>query len=370
MFLGAATLALNSKLVSNLLKNLKARKHLKSHEDKTPPKTLSDLTLAINLGNNTDNADDFFGLLLAQQTLPFQTLFLVDQEPSALESWQHFQIQKIPNSKIVASAAKPQLYSQKSWALQQLLNQVETEFVLFLDTNVRLSHPRSLFSLYEECSSLRKGRYSFASVFPRNKNLDMVSVLSNQVFVNLYYFLPNHWTSSKLKTMSAGNEEVMFANAQRLKNYNFLTKVSHSTNYGAKLAQLFKAKEGHSEFFDGGAFFQSNYYSTINSAILNLSKMSLESKNSRTLTLIYAAIVFWAFVLPFVFIPFAILNPCWIAALLVIIWGQYRLMQELDLSPAFLISTPMTASLYALMQLWGITQSPDQKKLLGRFLGA
>ncbi|MEZ4814003.1 MAG: glycosyltransferase family 2 protein [Bdellovibrionota bacterium] len=370
MLLGAATLALNSVLVKNLLSNLKNRRHLKSHEDKIAPSTLNDFTLAIPLRNEAANLKKLLPLLSAQYSTPARTLFLDDQSTDdSLEILQAFQ-EKNSHVEILNGTKPPYPFNGKVWALKQLLEKVETEFVIFMDADVQMTHPRALFSLSEEARPLKQGKYSFASVFPRSKAKLDTSILVNQIFVQLYYFLPAHWTDSQLMTMSTGSGRVMVINAQKLREYNFLDKIADTTHDGLRLAQLFKAKERSVAFFDGGAFFQSDYYPSLVSAFKGLSRSSFETRRSQWATLAFSVIVFWAFVLPFVFLPFAIINPCWIAALFVILWGQYRLMQELDLNPVFVATTPIAASLLCLTHLWGAIKDKMeiQEEWRGRLL--
>jgi len=370
MIFGASTLALNSLLVKNLLENLKNRKHLKSHEDKKAPDYLSDFTLAVPVRNEVENLKRFLPLLASQYSAPAKTLFYDDQsDDSSLQVLRDFQT-KQKNVEIIEGDIPPYPFNGKIWALKQLLAHVKTEFVIFMDADVRMTHPRALFSLSEEALPLKQGKYSFASVFPRSKASTDASLLVNQIFVQLYYFLPAHWNDSHLMSMSTGSGQLMIVNAQKLREYNFLDKISDSTHDGLRLAQLFKAKERSVAYFDGGAFFQSSYYPSLSSAFKGLSRSSFEAKRSEWSSLAFSVIVFWAFVLPFVFLPFAILNPCWIGALFVILWGQYRLMQELDLQPLFIAATPISASLLCLVHLWSALKNKMdiQEEWRGRLL--
>lgn len=370
MILGASTLALNSVLVKNLLENLKNRRHLKSHEDKQAPQILSDFTLAVPLRNEAENLKSFLPLLASQFSAPAQTLFYNDQSTdSTLELLKDFQ-SKQPNVEILDGDTPPFPFNGKVWALKQLLKNVKTDFVIYMDADVRMAHPRALFSLSEEALPLKQNKYSFASIFPRSKAPLDASLLVNQIFVQLYYFLPARWNESQLMSMSTGSGHVMVINAHKLREYNFLDKISDSTHDGLRLAQLFKAKERAVAFFDGGAFFQSTYYPSLTSAFKGLSRSVFEDKRSKWATLAFSVIVFWAFVLPFIFLPFAILNPCWIAALFVILWGQYRLMQELDLEPLFVATTPVAATMLCLVHLWSAVKHnmEIQEEWRGRLL--
>lgn len=370
MIFGASTLALNSLLVKNLLENLKNRKHLKSHEDKKAPELLSDFTLAIPIRNEEENLKSFLPLLTSQYSAPAQTLFYDDQSnDSSLQILKDYQA-KQKDVEIIEGDIPPYPFNGKIWALKQLLTHVKTEFVIYMDADVRMTHPRALFSLTEECLALKQGKYSFASVFPRSKATTDASLLVNQIFVQLYYFLPASWNDSNLMSMSAGSGQIMIVNASKLREYNFLDKISDSTHDGLRLAQLFKAKERSVSYFDGGAFFHSSYYPSLGSAFKGLSRSSFEMKRSQWASLAFSVIVFWAFVLPFVFLPFAIINPCWIAALFVILWGQYRLMQELDLQPLFVAATPLSASLLCLVHLWSAFKNKMdiQEEWRGRLL--
>lgn len=370
MIVGASTLILNSYLVKNLLTNLKTRKHLKSHEDKIAPGILKDFTLAVPVRNEEENLKQFLPLLKAQYSSPARTLFLDDQSTdSSFELLKAF-AEGAERIEVLKGSEPPPHYSGKVWALKQLLDRVETEFVIFMDADVRMSHPRALFSLSEEALPLKQGKYSFASVFPRSKASPYASLLVDQIFVQLYYFLPAHWNDSQLMSMSTGSGHVMAINARKLREYNFLEKISGSTHDGVRLAQLFKAKERSVAFFDGGAFFQSEYYPGLKKAFEGLTRSAFEVKRSEWASLAFSVILFWAFVLPFVFLPFAVLNPCWIGALFVILWGQYRLMQELDLKPLFVASTPVAATLLCLVQLWSAVKNKMevQEEWKGRLL--
>jgi len=359
MIVGASTFILNSVLVKNLINNLKNRSHLKTHEDEEAPEILKDLTLAMPLRNEEENLKEFLPLLENQQSLPEKIIFLNDQSSDyTLSIAQNFKKQSTKSFvKIIEGKEIPPNFRGKIWALKQLLEEVDTEFVLFMDADVRLSHSRALFSLYQEAKALRQGRYSFATVFPRPKASKDASLLVNQVFVHLYYLLPYNWKTAHTGNSATGCSQVMFVNAPKLREYKFLDQISFSTHDGLRLARLFKQKEKFVNYFDGGAFFQSEYYSNLFNAFKGFSRNSFEADASILRTLGVTALLFWAFVLPFIFLPFAIINPCWIGALFIILWGQYRLMQELDLDPLFIATTPVAATLSCVVHLWSTLKS-------------
>ncbi len=344
MIVGASAFVLNSFLVKNLIKNLKNRKHLKSFEDLSPPQTLQGLTLAMPLRNEAKNLRSFLPLLANQHSQPERFLFLDDQSTDETQSiLTQFAAERPTQARILTGTEPPENFRGKAWALKQLLAHVETPYLVFIDADVRLSHPRALFSIFEEARPIKQGRYSFASVYPRPKAARDASLLVNQLFVHLYYL-------NRSKAVGCG--QVMLIDTEKLREYKFLDKISSSTDNGLKLAQLFEKKEKCVAYFDGGAFFQSEYYPTLLSALKGFSRTSIEADNSPLIAIGVSILIFWCFILPFVFLPFVILNPWWLAALFTILWGQYRLMQELDLSPLFVATTPVAATLSCGVHLW------------------
>ena len=226
---------------------------------------------------------------------------------------------------------------------ETMLDHVRTPFVLFMDSEVRLSHRNSLWSLYRECDLLRFGHYSFASVYPRSRARADVALLSNQIFANLYYLLP---------AVAGACEQLMFINADKLKSSRFLETVATSLDPATALAKLFKESEKKISFFDGGQLFHSAFYSSFPVAFRAFQEKYSLREAAKFKDVLWSTLLFWSFILPFVLLPFCLTNPWWLASLLMVLWGQYRLTQELNLPLWFVVGTPVSASLAAISQLW------------------
>jgi hypothetical protein len=203
----------------------------------------------------------------------------------------------------------------------------------------------------------QRRKVAFLSVFPRPQVGFGAVLLVHQIYTHLYYFLP--FNAEKLDNASAvaGCGQLMLMRSDDLRALGGFGRLRSSTHDGLKLARIFKQSGQSVLNVDGGEAFANLMYENFRSAFRGFSRNSFEATNSIVNTLAISALLFWVFVLPFVLFPVLLLHPAWLAAFLLMLYGQYRIARELELGMSHVALTPVKALASIGVHLWGATRA-------------
>ena len=337
-------------LTRNMLVNLRQRRRLSGAT--TSSQILSELTLCIPARNERSNLSELIPQILALRARPQECLILDDESTDGTRELIEQLCAEHPWIRRVVGVPPENTWRGKVWALEQLKTAAQSPWLLFLDADVRLTSNDSLSALWEQ--RLESG---FVSVFPRITSRFMTSLLTHQIPIHLYYFLPANFESLSMPTAMAGCGQVMLVEKSSLNQLAAFAVLKGSTHDGLKLARLFKALRRPVCFVDGGGFFESQVYENPLAAFRGFTRNSFEATNSLFVTTGIAATLLWVFVTPFILFPFLWVNPVFVIALVYFLYGQWRLSRELELGAAHLAMVPLKALGAAGVHGWGALRS-------------
>ncbi|NCN27344.1 glycosyltransferase [bacterium] len=360
--LGLAQLFTSGLFAWNLDANLRRRRRLWLRFDESDSFIIPQWTMAIPVRNEEKNIARLEEELSEQRYLPEKIIFLNDQSQDKTSDAIASLKAKLAKVDVreISGEALPSSWRGKIWALQQLLNSVESPYVLFMDADVSLLHPNALKSLYVDAMPfLEKRKCNFVSVFPKPDVKGSTALVVDQIYMHLFFFLPFFWEKMKSASAVAGCGQVMLINVEELKRRGFLSLISGSTHDGLQLARCFKGLDGSAPFFDGSAAFSCAYYPNLSAAFKGLSRNSWEADGNIGVSLVVSSLLFWNFVLPYVLLPFLLWNPAFLAAFLAMLWAQLRLAEELGLNRSHVFLAPVKAMAAIGVHLW----SPLRLKL-------
>jgi hypothetical protein len=345
---GFAAAGLSSLLVYNLEKNLRQRLRIARTSNREG--VWQGLTLAIPARNEEKNLRILLEQIVAQKYRPERVLVLndgsTDSTPQILEDFH----QRYPWVQVIQGASLPSGWRGKVWALEQLTRSAETSELLFVDADIRFHSSQSLGALADEIGG---DTYDFFTVFPKNEVPWDSGLLVDQIYTHLYYFLPHNAERLNVASAVAGCGQVMWAKRSLLVENSALARIRSSTHDGLKLARLHRGHGLRVAFADGSRAFTCLNYSSFSEAFRGFSRNSYEATGSLISVAAISGVLFWAFVMPFVMIPFFLLSPGWLVAFLMILYGQLRVAQECGLGVSHIWLTPVKASASVATHVWG-----------------
>jgi glycosyltransferase involved in cell wall biosynthesis len=345
-------LGVTSLLTYNLVKNLQKRIVLRDASD-IPEGVLSGLTMAIPVRNESENLKELIPQIVDSRQRPEALIFLNDQSDDDTESvildWQ----KKHSWISLVNGQDLPGGWKGKAWAMQQLVRQIETQNVLFIDADVRLKSPFSLGILYREF--LTRGKGHFVSVFPRLTGNFGAKLLLDQVAFHLHYFLPFNAEKLPTKDAVAATGQIMMASVQDLLDMNAFGRIRGSTHDGLKLARLYSNSGKSVTVFDGQNLFDCLMYPDFKSSFIGFSRNALEAYGNSPLVIAgMTALVFWIFVLPFFIWPLMLADPAFLTSFFLVIFGQVLLAKEFNLGLTSVLSTPIKGLSTVGVNVWSV----------------
>jgi cellulose synthase/poly-beta-1,6-N-acetylglucosamine synthase-like glycosyltransferase len=281
------------------------------------------LTLAIPARNEEKNLRVLLEQIAAQKYRPERVLVLddasTDQTPEILKEFSH----RYPCT---------------------------TSDVLFVDADIRFHSSQSLGALADQ---IEFSGLDFFTVFPRNEVPWDSALLVDQIYTHLYYFLPHNADQLNVSSAVAGCGQMMWAKRDLLVQHSAWSRIRQSTHDGIKLARLHRSHGLKVGFADGSQAFTCLNYKSFSEAFRGFSRNSFEASGSLITVGALSFVLFWAFVMPFVMIPFFLLSPGWLVAFLMILYGQVRVAQECQLGMSHVWLTPVKASASVATHVWG-----------------
>lgn len=353
-------------LTANLLDNLKERKLISSsHLGVDSLRQLaSEITLAIPARNEAQNLSELLPQLLGQEVQPREILVLDDDsEDGTAEvvdrlSAEHPVLKKISGEKILSE------WRGKVWALHQLFSRVQTPYVIFMDADVRFCSEQSLgdFLAAAEITGWsfqkeRGAKNGFVSVFPGITDRGTAALLSDQIPLHLYYFLPFFRRKFHMPDAVAGCGQFMLIDVEEFRELGGYARLRHSTHDGLKLARLYSNNGFPVHWLDGQKTLSASMYRNFQEAFRGFSRNSFEADASLPVAFVISGLLFWTFVLPYVLWPFFLANPLWLLSFLYFLYGQHKLAKEMSWSGDRLLTTPVRSMASVGVHLWGAVQA-------------
>jgi glycosyltransferase involved in cell wall biosynthesis len=350
---------------ANLLDNLKERKIVsqESLETEELKAIASQVTLAIPARNEIQNLSELLPQLLKQNIQVSRIIVLDDESDDGTGelverlSENHSHLERVAGKKIVSE------WRGKVWALHQLLGEVQTPFVVFMDADVRLNSEESLAYFFSAAKKLEwnfgssRKKNGFISVFPGITDTGSAALLSDQVPLHLYYFLPFFRKYFNLPQAVAGCGQFMLLDVREFRELGGYARLRHSTHDGLQLARLFRGNEFPVHWLDGQKILSVSMYESFREAFRGFSRNSFEADASLPVVAAMSGLLFWTFVLPYILWPFFLANPLWLLSFLYFLYGQRRLNQEMQWSSDRLLTTPVRSMASVGVHLWGAVQA-------------
>jgi glycosyltransferase involved in cell wall biosynthesis len=349
--------AFQTLLTLNLLSNLKNRSLLTHAHGLDLEGVGQQWTLALPVRDEAENLKELLPQIVDQRYRPKSLVFLNDQSSDGTTqiieqySAKHDWICQQEGERLGTE------WRGKVWALHQLLNKIETPYVVFMDADVRLQDSQSLAALWgyaRQLGFLESNKTpGFLSVFPKTEGPVGASLLMDQVPLHLHYFLPFFRRHLKVSGAVAGCGQLMLMRVDELKDLGGFARVRHSTHDGLRLARIYQGAGRNVFSIDGQEKFSVKMYRDFSEAFKGFSRNSYEADVSLPVALGMSAMLFWGFVLPYVLWPFLMLNPFWAASFLFYLYGQHRLAEEMKWPVWSLATTPVRGVASVGVHLWG-----------------
>jgi glycosyltransferase involved in cell wall biosynthesis len=354
IFAGLLTLC----LTFNLLKNLKKNNTLSRGQ--YVEEFAKNVTLAIPCRNEYENLKDLLPRIVDQRSRPFEVQILDDGSSDGTSVLVKSFSQKYPWIKLVNGKSLPLGWKGKVWALDQLLNQVQSPYVLFMDADVKLVSASALGSLFKTSEGIFKNNEkSFISLFPRPKVSFTTGLLVHQIQTFLNYFLPYDATKLPFNNTSAvaGCGQVMIFNSDWFKSQGGFKHFKSSTHDGLLTARFFAKMKNPVFTFAGGDLFTSQTYQNFASAFSGFSRNSFEATNSVTVTFIFCLALLMLFVWPLFQTEYFFTHPILALPWALMLFGQIKLARRYDVSIFYVFLTPVGAILSVTIQIWGMLKT-------------
>ncbi len=345
-------LGVTAGLTYNLVQNLKKRVILRD-DAVLLDGVLKGLTLAIPVRNEFENLKILLPQIVDSRVLPEKLILLNDGSTDNTEKLILEYVKKYPWIEMLQGQEMPLGWRGKVWALEQILRNVKTPDVLFIDADVRLKSPFSLGILYREYQ--KRGARGFFSVFPKIVGPFGAKLLTDQVSFHLNYFLP--FNADRLPTRSAvaATGQIMLARVDELEELKAFPRVRGSTHDGLKIARVYSGSGKPVVTFDGQNLFECEMYRGFVESFKGFSRNALEAYgNSRIAILGMSALVFWIFVLPYFLWPMMLLDPAFLASFLLVLFGQAILAKEYKMSLSSFASTPFRGVATIAVNSWSV----------------
>ena len=353
MLFGSMSLLVSGGLTYNMFRNLKGRCRVEACPQNFD-EILSRLTVVMPVRDELKNLKESLPTWIEQKTKPKRMIFLddgsTDGSSGFLTQWceQNSWMERVVGKEL------PIGWRGKVWALQQALEICDTEWILFVDADVRLGSQTSLAALWHSASAQSFG---FFSVFPRPDVGLAASLLVHQIYTHLYYFLPYNAERLENSSAVAGCGQIMLMRTQSLRELGGFESLKDSTHDGLKLARLFRRSGARVVCVDGAHEWSCKMYPDFVAAFRGFSRNSYEATQSLPATVAICGLLLWIFVLPYLMLPFVMMNPIWALSFLITILGQLLLARELELGTAHVVLTPVKALASVGVHVWGAVRS-------------
>lgn len=341
------TAAVISGFTANMLLNLRKLKRFDLNQSDID---LSDLTLGFPVRNEAKNLRDLLPALEAMTPAPFRILFLDDESDDETPELLKEAVQRNSHMRVVRGSPLPNGWRGKVWALEQLQEQCETNWILFMDADVRLRDRNAIGAFYHQSRALGEG---FASVFPKYEVPFGASLLVSQIRTHLHYLMPFNADQLPTTTAVAGCGQVMLLHVPTLRELGSFDPIKSTTHDGLKLARMFKAADKPVTTFDGTEGFVCHLYQSFPEAFQGFSRNAWEASGSIIVVAIISSVLIWVFVVPFVFAPLFLIDPFFAAAFVFFLYGQYQMARTFEQSPFEVASAPIRALASVGVHGWG-----------------
>lgn len=366
--IGTFSALFQAALTANMLDNLRHRVKIVLGETNLEG-VGEDWTLAIPVRNEEKNLKELLPLLIDQNYRPKEILFLNDQSQDSTSEVLKEASLRYPWIRVLEGTALGAEWRGKVWALHQLLKEVKTPYVVFMDADVRPESAQSFGSFWSYAQKVgftKNAKSGFLSGFPRSEGSYSSRLLVDQVPVHLHYFLPFFRRFYPLSGAVAGCGQLMLLNVDEFKALGGFARLRHSTHDGLKLARLYQGSSKNVFTLDLAEVFSVKMYEDFVEAFKGFSRNSYEADTSLPVAIGMSTALFWGFVVPYVFWPFLILNPVWAASFMYYLYGQKKLAHEMKWPTSSLLSMPLKGAASAGVHLWGAYRALRQVETVWR----
>jgi glycosyltransferase involved in cell wall biosynthesis len=210
-----------------------------------------------------------------------------------------------PRVRRVETRSLPAGWVGKQWACQQLGAAADTDWLVFIDADVRLEPnclPRALAAAFEL-------RADLVSTFPRQLTRSLgESLLVPLIHFILLSYLPfPRMRRSKDPSASAACGQFLFARRSSYLQSGAHAAFKDSMHDGIRMPRAFRRAGFHTDLFDGTALASCRMYSGFSATWRGFAKNAYEGLGSPILLILLTVLHLWGHILPwFISIAFAI----------------------------------------------------------------
>ena len=254
---------------------------------------------------------------------------------------------RYPNVEVLSGAALPAGWAGKLWALEQGRARVTTPLTLLLDADIALE-PGLLPALLRQRESSGASFLSLMADLRRTSFWDRLLLPAFVYYFKLLY--PFHLSNSRFKYVAAAAGGCVLLETAALEKIGGFASLRGALIDDCTLARRIKAAGFRTWTGMSRGVISLRAYGTLESIRQMVARSAFTQLGYSTLLLLLVTVIFAAaYWLPLLALAFPAVAPLATAALLAMMVGYWPTLRYYDLSPAWALLLPLTASLYLWM---------------------
>lgn len=260
------------------------------------------VNILIPLRNEEHNASEIIESCFQQSYINKNVTVINDNSTDNTEAILKELKIKYPELNVLTGEELPNGWSGKNYACHQLSKNVDGEYILFIDADVRLN-PKALESAV---ARIEESNVGLLTIFSTQKTFTFgerltVPIINYVLLTLLPLFLSN---KLKIQSLSAANGQFMLFNTKTYSAIDGHQSVKNEIVEDVKLSQLIKSKGYKTLTLLGGDLvtcrMYTNFYSGFNGLVKILNRILFGSITS----FIFAGIFLITYILPFALLSF------------------------------------------------------------------
>ncbi len=307
------------------------------------------ISVCLPMRNEEVNVARLLDSILLERSVILEIIILDDESIDSTPSIIHLYLQKYPEFiTLIHGKPKPDDWRGKVWAMSQVANDAEGEYLLFMDSDVYLKRG-AISSIIQQSHNTNA---DYFSIFPRQITTPSTDLLVNHIFSTLLHLLPMQLVGDKkYPSAVAGCGQVQLFRKDTLSKIGGYEAIKDSLHDGLHTARRMKQAGYSVAFAYGSDLVSCKMYNSFSEAWSGFIRNSFQATGS-VIALFFTSLTLLS---AFVIGPLVSMR-CFLSSLIVlcstfVLYANYfRIIRTYHLAGSFLFRLPFSIILSTILQ--------------------